>query len=79
MNQSFIPLLVTAVSQGNAQAQCDLGLKYYQGQGVTQDYAEAVQWFRKAAEQGNAEAQCNLGAMYCQGQSMLRDDAEAVQ
>src|SRR5260370_40955562 len=27
-------------------------------------YAEAVKWFRKAAEQGDAEAQNNLGAMY---------------
>ena len=28
------------------------------------DHAEAVRWFRKAAEQGHAEAQFRLGAMY---------------
>jgi TPR repeat protein len=31
---------------------------YSQGHGVTQDYAEAMKWYRKAAEQG----QCT-GAM----------------
>jgi TPR repeat protein len=29
---------------------------YEEGQGVAQDYAEAVKWFRKSAEQGNEEA-----------------------
>jgi TPR repeat protein len=28
------------------------------------DYAEAVKWYRKAADQGYAEAQLNLGIMY---------------
>ncbi len=30
---------------------------YEKGQGVPQDYAEAVSWYRKAAEQGDAYAQ----------------------
>jgi TPR repeat protein len=30
------------------------------GNGGTQDYAEAGKWYRKAAEQGDAEAQFNL-------------------
>ena len=46
--------------------------------GVPQDYAEAVSWFRKAAEQGSANAQYNLGQMYRQGQGVPRDYAEAV-
>ena len=29
-----------------------LGDCYYKGQGVPQDYAQAVSWYRKAAEQG---------------------------
>ncbi len=36
--------------QGNAKAQNNLGVMYYNGQGVPQDYAEAVKWWRKAAE-----------------------------
>ena len=48
------------------------------GQGVPQDYAEAVNWYRKAADQGNADAQSNLGWMYCTGRGVPQDDAEAV-
>ena len=42
------------------------------------DAAEAVKWFRKAAEQGNASAQSNLGVMYAEGRGVPQDDAEAV-
>ncbi len=37
---------------------------YDNGKGVSQDYAEALQLFRKAAEQGNASGQYILGVMY---------------
>jgi TPR repeat protein len=40
------------------------GLKYYNGNGVTKDYTEAMRWFRKAADQGNARAQYNIGVLY---------------
>ncbi len=42
--------------QGHAEAQFFLGVMYRHGRGVSQDYAEAVKWFRKAAEQGHALA-----------------------
>ena len=38
--------------QGDANAQFNVGLMYGNGQGVIQDYAEAVKWYRLAAEQG---------------------------
>ena len=50
--------------QGDADAQYNLGVMYDNGEGVTQDDAEAVKWYRRAAEQGNAFAQHNLGVMY---------------
>jgi hypothetical protein len=40
---------------------------YQFGRGVPQDYAAAVQWFRKAADQGYAPAQLSLGYMYEEG------------
>ena len=43
-----------------------------------QDYAEAMHWYRKAAEQGNAIAQFNLGVMYSNGEGIKRDQTEAV-
>jgi TPR repeat protein len=37
------------------------------------DYAEAVKWYRKAAEQGDAEAQSRLGFLYYMGQGVPQD------
>ncbi|MBP5158346.1 MAG: PD-(D/E)XK nuclease family transposase [Treponema sp.] len=37
-----------AAGQGNAAAQYNLGLMYRKGNGVEQDYADAVTWVRKA-------------------------------
>ena len=55
----------------------NLGLMYDNGQGVPKDEAEAVKWYRKAADQGNASAQFNLGLMYDNGQGVPKDKAEA--
>ena len=59
--------------QGYAYAQFNLGVMYEKGQGVRQDYAEAVKWYRQAAEQGLAAAQYNLGAMYHNGHGVRRN------
>ena len=64
--------------QGNAEAQFKLGRMYAKGEGVPQDYAQAVAWFRKAAEQGNAKGQNGLGAMYGSGQGVPQDWVQAV-
>ena len=48
--------------RGVAQAQNNLGLMYANGQGVPQDDAEAVKWFRLAAEQGDVYKQHKLDA-----------------
>ena len=45
-----------AADQGHADAQCFLGLLYYEGEGMAQNKVEAVKWLRKAASQGNEEA-----------------------
>ena len=49
------------------------------GQGVAQDYAEAVRLYRLAAEQGHANSQVNLGLMFEFGyRGVARDRAEAI-
>ena len=45
---------------------------------MPQDAAEAVRWYRLAAEQGLASAQHNLGFMYANGTGVPQDDAEAA-
>ena len=42
-----------------------------------QNFAEALKWFRKAAELGNADAQNRLGNIYDKGQGVARDYFEA--
>ena len=59
-------------------AQYALGWMYYKGRGVPQDDAEAVKWYRRAAEQGLARAQYNLGMRYSNGRGVPQNDAEAV-
>ena len=86
-------LIKPLAEQGLPEAQVNLGLMYDRGQGVPQDYAEALKWYRKAAEQGNAkavkwcrkaaeqgnaEAQYNLGIMYDKRLGVPQDYAEAV-
>ncbi len=59
------------------KAQGKLGDAYYIGLGVTASYAEAVIWYREAAEHGNAAAQRHLGIMYGLGQGVPQDYVEA--
>ena len=62
---------------GDADAQFLLGVMYDTGQGVPQDYQEAVKWFRLAAEQGVASAQYRLGFMYALGDGVPQDYIQA--
>ena len=45
---------------------------------MAKDQAEAVKWYRKAAEQNLAKAQYNLGVCYAHGEGVVKDQVEAV-
>ena len=64
--------------QGYPAAQNNLGARYRDGQGVAQDFVEALKWFRLAADQGYAEAQYNLAVMYDSGKGMTKDYTQSV-
>ena len=72
--KEWLPL----AEEGDAEAQSRLGYLYASGQGVAQDYAKAVDWFRLAAEQDHANGQYSLGVMYRDGMGVPQDYAEAV-
>ena len=76
--RTALALLKPLAVQGNPVAQNLVGVMYDNGQGVPQDYAQAVVWFRKAATQGFAVAEDNLGLMYYKGQGVPQDYAQAV-
>lgn len=65
--------------KGNAKAQFNLGFMYNSGDGVAQNYGEAVKWFRMAAKQGDVMAQYSLGGMYFRGEGVAQNYAEAVE
>jgi TPR repeat protein len=62
---------------GDAEAQFNLGVKFAR-EGAAQDYAQAAQWYRKAADQSHSLAQFNLAIMYAAGQGMPRDNAKSM-
>lgn len=68
-----------AADLNDEDACCRLGLRYYEGQGVKQDYTQAVQWFRKGAELGDEEARYWLGVCYYHGHGVEQDYAQAAQ
>jgi hypothetical protein len=64
--------------KGDPFAQYNVGVAYANGDGVAQDNAEAVKWFRKAAEKDITEAQFNLGICHANGWGAPKDDSEAA-
>ena len=64
--------------QGYSSAQYNMGLCLYNGDGVNQDYKEAVRWFQKAAEQGCVDAQYSLGCCYDNGFGVSKNYTEAA-
>jgi TPR repeat protein len=67
-----------SVDHTNADVQFGLGLQCASGAGAAQDYAQAADWYRKAAAQNHGLAQFNLGTMYANGQGVAKDDAQSI-
>ena len=78
LNNEEIEDIRKAAEEGDARAQGNLGVCYAKGEGVPQDYSEAVKWYRKAAEQGNALAQCLLALCYENADGVPQDYSEAA-
>lgn len=53
MTEEDIHKLLERVEQGDSEAQFQLGLAFYNGDGINKNYREAYHWFLKANEQGN--------------------------
>jgi TPR repeat protein len=52
--------LKPAAEHGDGRAQFHLAEAYNLGRGTVQDYAEALKWYRKAADGGDVDAQTKL-------------------
>jgi hypothetical protein len=74
----FIDHLRKAAELGNASAQNHLGICYYNGKFIEQDYSEAFSWFNKAFENGEEKAFYNLGICYGYGDGVEVDVDKAL-
>eukprot|EP00613_Pedinella_sp_CCMP2098_P071055 CAMPEP_0171931742 /NCGR_PEP_ID=MMETSP0993-20121228/29716_1 /TAXON_ID=483369 /ORGANISM="non described non described, Strain CCMP2098" /LENGTH=82 /DNA_ID=CAMNT_0012571849 /DNA_START=48 /DNA_END=293 /DNA_ORIENTATION=- len=59
-------------------AQFNLGNMYRTGEGVAQDFNEAVRWYGKAADQGDVRSMSLLGLLYIKGLGVVRDPQKAA-
>lgn len=66
-----------AAQNGDAQAQNEMGWRYWYGRGVARDDWAALSWYRKAADQGYAPAENNVGLLYEYGQVVAQDYRQA--
>jgi TPR repeat protein len=78
-NATLIRFIRPLAEQGDAGAQFRLGGMYDSGQGVPQDYAQALKLYRLAAQQDvSPQHKVFLGAVYENGLRVPQDYAEAV-
>jgi TPR repeat protein len=54
-----------------------MGADYEDGKVVPQDYAEAMRWYKKAADLGHTPAMVMIGVFYEYGKGVPKDEAQA--
>lgn len=75
--QAAVKLWQPLAEKGQVDAQYNLGVMYYSGDGVKQDYVEAAKWLRMAAQQGDKPAQYYMGSMCLNGEGVKQSESEA--
>ena len=56
--------LLSKVDNPTSAVCMSIGRLYYKGEGVTQDYHKAIEWFEKAVELDDVNAEMELGDIY---------------
>jgi hypothetical protein len=59
-------------------AQYEMALRYADGEGVPQNYRDAMAWFSKAAANGNDKAEWKIGLGYIKGIGVPHDERKAA-
>lgn len=62
-----------AAEKGHPLAQSKLGMMYFKGIGVEQNFPKAVEWFQMAVDQEDAMDEVTLGTMYLGGLGVEKD------
>ena len=74
-----IPLYTYAAHSGQVSAQNALGNCYEMGEGVEQDFDEALHWYTQSADQGHPLALRNIAKMYEKGIGVIPNPGLASQ
>jgi TPR repeat protein len=69
---------LAGAQRGDVDAEVNLGMRYYLGYLVPQNYPEALHWLKLAADAGSVDAENDLGIMYQLGHGVVQDDVTAV-
>jgi hypothetical protein len=77
-NPYFVPPEQFLLDQGDDWANFNLAVLYERGNGVTQDYKEAMRLYQIAAGKGILLAAVNIGNFYNAGLGVAQDPAEAA-
>ena len=72
-------LYMKAAEQGNCIAEYRVGMLYFGGDGVEQDYEKGVKYFARSAEQGYSEAEFIMGMCYMNGVSVEKDNVKSFE
>lgn len=70
--------LLEAAALGDAKAMTALGMMYYRGDSIPQNYIEAANWFQRGAAAGSVRAMTKLGQMYSNGRGLPQNYAKAA-
>jgi hypothetical protein len=76
-NEQVMKYLSILSEDNNKRAMLLLGIMFYSGLGVQQNYKEAAKWYEKAADGLEPYGLCNLGYCYSYGRDMDVDHAKA--
>jgi localization factor PodJL len=67
------PALRLAAANGDPSAEYEVGIRFAEGRGVTQNFEEAARWLDRAARAGIVPAQFRLGSLYEKGLGSKKD------
>ncbi|RMH35898.1 MAG: hypothetical protein D6690_07660 [Nitrospirae bacterium] len=76
--QTALKVWLGQAEEGDPKAQTYVGDIYEKGLGRPPDFAEAAEWYRRAAKQGYGPAKVSLGLLYERGLGVPKDEKKAL-
>lgn len=72
-HKKALAIYTNLADKGDATSMNIVGVKYYNGEGVTQDYKKAMNWWLKAFGASDGDAPGNIGVLYRDGKGVKQN------